>query len=297
MYSSHGQEENQMDVSIPKHQHKTVCRTEYGTLQKVVLCSPEHMTIKDVINETQKHFEDDNIHVKTANDQHNRFVEALRSHNVEVILLPVRDGLPEQVFTRDIGFVIGEKAFLSSMTEPIRQGEEAIIKDFFHRQGISYTRMLNTSIEGGDVIIDEDIVYVGISQRTDMSAIGQLKEELPEHTVVPVQLHEKFLHLDCVFNIVSENEALIYPNALEPEAVHMLAKRYNLIEVPEDEQFTLGTNVLSIGRKTIISLPCNRHVNQQLSIRGYHIIEIDLSEIIKSGGSFRCCTMPLIRGE
>lgn len=120
-----------MDVSIPKFQHKMVCRTEYGTLQKVVLCSPEHMTIKDVINETQKHFEDDNIHVKTANDQHNRFVEALRSHNVEVILLPVRDGLPEQVFTRDIGFVIGEKAFLSSMTEPIRQGEEAIIKIFF----------------------------------------------------------------------------------------------------------------------------------------------------------------------
>ncbi|MGG1245905.1 dimethylarginine dimethylaminohydrolase family protein [Bacillus spizizenii] len=286
-----------MDVSIPKHQHKTVCRTEYGTLQKVVLCSPEHMTIKDVINETQKHFEDDNIHVKTATDQHSRFVEALRSHNIEVILLPARDGLPEQVFTRDIGFVIGEKAFLSSMTEPIRQGEEAIIKDLFHRQGISYTRMLNTSIEGGDVIIDKDIVYVGISQRTDMSAIGQLKEELPEYTVVPVQLHEKFLHLDCVFNIVSETEALIYPNALQPEAVHMLAKRYDLIEVPEDEQFTLGTNVLSIGRKTIISLPFNRHVNQQLSKRGYHIIEIDLSEIIKSGGSFRCCTMPLIRGE
>ncbi|MCI4135719.1 dimethylarginine dimethylaminohydrolase family protein [Bacillus vallismortis] len=286
-----------MEASIPKQQQKTVCRTEYGTLQKVVLCSPEHMTIKDVINETQKHFEDDNIHVKTATDQHSRFVEALRSHNIEVIHLPVRDGLPEQVFTRDIGFVIGEKAFLSSMTEPIRQGEEAIIKDFFHRQGISYTRMLNTSIEGGDVIIDEDIVYVGISQRTDISAIGQLKEELPEYTVVPVQLHEKFLHLDCVFNIVSENEALIYPNALKPEAVHMLAKRYDLIEVPEDEQFTLGTNVLSIGRKTIISLPCNRHVNQQLSKRGYHIIEIDLSEIIKSGGSFRCCTMPLIRGE
>ncbi|MFD6004940.1 arginine deiminase family protein [Bacillus subtilis] len=47
----------------------------------------------------------------------------------------------------------------------------------------------------------------------------------------------------------------------------------------------------------MISLPGNRHVNQQLSKRGYHIIEIDLSEIIKSGGSFRCCTMPLIRGD
>ncbi|MFH0345341.1 dimethylarginine dimethylaminohydrolase family protein [Bacillus vallismortis] len=286
-----------MEASIPKQQQKTVCRTEYGALEKVILCRPEHMTIKDVINETQKHFEDDNIHVKTATDQHSRFIEALRSHNIDVILLPVRDGLPEQVFTRDIGFVIGEKAFLSSMTEPIRQGEEAIIKEFFHTQGIPYTHMLHTSIEGGDVIVDGEIVYVGISQRTDMSAIGQLEEALLDYTVVPVHLHEKYLHLDCVFNIVSESEALIYPQALEPEEVEMLAKRYDLIEVPEDEQFTLGTNVLSIGRKTIISLPCNRHVNQQLSNRGYHIIEIDLTEIIKSGGSFRCCTMPLIRGE
>ncbi|MEY9218405.1 N-dimethylarginine dimethylaminohydrolase [Bacillus subtilis] len=87
-----------MDVSIPKTQHKTVCRTEYGTLQKVILCKPEHMTIKDVINETQKHFEDDNIHVKTANDQHSRLVEALRSHNVEVVLLPVSRRTPRTGF-------------------------------------------------------------------------------------------------------------------------------------------------------------------------------------------------------
>lgn len=52
--------------------------------------------------------------------------------------------------------------------------------------------MLDTSIEGGDVIIDGDTVYVGISQRTDMSAIGQLEEALPEYTVIPVQPHEKF---------------------------------------------------------------------------------------------------------
>lgn len=58
-----------MDVSVPKHQHKTVCQTEYGTLKKVILCKPEHMTIKDVINETQKQFEDDNIQVKTAKEQ------------------------------------------------------------------------------------------------------------------------------------------------------------------------------------------------------------------------------------
>ena len=37
-----------------------------------------------------------------------------------------------------------------------------------------------------------------------------------------------------------------------------------MIEITDDEQFQLGTNVLSIGNKTVISLPVNRHVNQEL---------------------------------
>lgn len=134
--------------------------------------------------------------------------------------------------------------------------------------------MLDTSIEGGDVIIDDDIVYVGISQRTDISAIGQLEEALPEYTIVPVKLHEKFLHLDCVFNIVSESEALIYPQAIEPDAADMLAKRYDLIEVPEDEQFTLGTNVLSIEKKrSSVSLAT------AMSINSYRKEAITLSKL------------------
>lgn len=74
-----------------------------------------------------------------------------------------------------------------------------------------------------------------------------------------------------------------------------MKKRYEMIEITDDEQFQLGTNVLSIGNKTVISLPVNRHVNQELRKRGYTVIEIDLSEIIKSGGSFRCCTLPIER--
>ena len=132
--------------------------------------------------------------------------------------------------------------------------------------------MLDTSIEGGDVIIDDDIVYVGISQRTVISAIGQLEEALPEYTIVPVKLHEKFLHLDCVFNIVSESEALIYPQAIEPDAADMLAKRYDLIEVPEDEQFT-PTSFQSKKKRSSVSLAT------AMSINSYRKEAITLSKL------------------
>ena len=57
----------------------------------------------------------------------------------------------------------------------------------------------------------------------------------------------------------------------------------------------MGTNVLSIGENRVFSLPTNHGVNEQLRQHGYQVLEVDFSEIIKSGGSFRCCSMPLLR--
>jgi len=63
----------------------------------------------------------------------------------------------------------------------------------------------------------------------------------------------------------------------------------------DSEQFTMGTNVLSIGHNRVFSLPINQGVNDQLRQHGYKVLEVDFSEIIKSGGSFRCCSMPIER--
>jgi len=88
---------------------------------------------------------------------------------------------------------------------------------------------------------------------------------------------------------------LIFPGELDDETIAMLSEKYKLIEVSEEEQFTMGTNVLSIGNKKVFSLPQNSKVNQQMKTHGFNVIEVDFSEIIKSGGSFRCCSMPVER--
>ena len=123
-----------------------------------------------------------------------------------------------------------------------------------------------------------------------------MKRDLPDHEIVEVPFNEKYLHLDCVFNILSPEVGLIFPKALDEQTITMLSERkYKLIEVSEEEQFTLGTNVLSIGDKKVFSLPQNKNVNAQMRAHGFEVIEVDFSEIIKSGGSFRCCSMPVVR--
>jgi N-dimethylarginine dimethylaminohydrolase len=254
------------------------------------------MTIRDVINETQEHYKHENINIDRAIQQHSQFCQLLNEHGIEVIKLPPSQQYPEQVFTRDIGFTIGQKIFTAEMAADIRQGEEYELKKWLESEHISYHILSENSIEGGDVIVDGNTLYIGISSRTNEASVQEITRLLPGYEIIPISLNQRYLHLDCVFNIISPEEALIFPEAIDQTTVNMLSSRFHLIEVTEKEQFTLGTNVLSIGRKKVFSLMENHDVNNRLRERGYHVIEVDITEIIKSGGSFRCCTLPILRG-
>ena len=282
-------------VKIMQDQSQIHCQSEYGVLQKVILCEPQYMEIKEVINNVQKKYIKENIDRSLAILQHREFEQALRNADVEVIKLQPSIDHPEQVFTRDIGFTLGNHLFISEMANPIRQGEEKVLTHWMNEKGISYKKLSMHQIEGGDVIVDGNRVFVGISDRTCTDAIQALQDELADFEIIPIPFDPKYLHLDCVFNILSSKDALIYPDALDSKIVELLASMYHLIEVSEKEQFTMGTNVLSIGENRVFSLPINPGVNEQLRLHGYKVLEVDFSEIIKSGGSFRCCSMPILR--
>lgn len=275
--------------------HMALQKNEYSTLKQVIVCPPTYMEITTIINETQKHFIDENIDKVKADKQHDRFTEILREHNVETISLDAKKHLNEQVFTRDIGFTIDETVFISQMARDIRKEEVHILEDYLNQNEIPSIRLQEHSIEGGDIIVHEDVIYVGISKRTTPKAVEELQNHVSDKQIISLPIREDVLHLDCAFNIISNEHALIYTPAFQQEDVEQLEQQFTLIETPEDEQLSLATNVFSIGNKTVISLPENKKTNQALRNRGYQVIETDFSEIIKSGGSFRCCTMPIQR--
>ena len=112
-----------MNIRIKEHK-KLSCFNEYDELKKVVMCQPQYMNIRSMINETQKHFKNEGIHIERALEQHDQFVKSLRNFGIEVYLLPYHAKYPEQVFTRDIGFTLGETIFVADMAHDVRKGEE-----------------------------------------------------------------------------------------------------------------------------------------------------------------------------
>ncbi|KSU62714.1 hypothetical protein AS034_11440 [[Bacillus] enclensis] len=272
------------------------CPNEFSPLKEVILCEPTYMKIQDIINETQRRYHKENIDVDRAVEQHNKFHEILRENNITTHLLSPKNTFPEQVFTRDIGFTVGRTLFISDMKMPVRQGEEIELRNWLSARGMSYIDLVEDETEGGDVLVHGNTVYIGLSDRTTFEAVERIQSYLPDYNVIPLPIHEDILHLDCIFNIISDNEALIYREGLRGDDITRLSSQFDLIDVCREEQFTMGVNVLSIGNKKVISLPINKGVNKELRDRGFEVIEVEFDEIIKSGGSFRCCTLPLLRG-
>ncbi|WP_082232653.1 dimethylarginine dimethylaminohydrolase family protein [Halobacillus massiliensis] len=271
------------------------CNTEYDRLINVLVSKPEHMKITEIINETQRHYASENIDVDTALKQHEEFVNLLQNHQVNVGYIPTHPNFNEQVFTRDIGFCIGQHLYISSLASDLRKEEIKPLIELIEEMDLTYTQLTGPSIEGGDVVINGQNIYVGISKRTKLSAAEQLQKTLPSYTIIPLELREDVLHLDCAFNIVDEKTALLFPDAFQQKDADLLKQSFECLEVGEEEQFHLGTNVLSIGSRKVISLPQNNEVNEKLREAGFEVLEVDFSEIIKSGGSFRCCTLPINR--
>ncbi|WP_059103947.1 dimethylarginine dimethylaminohydrolase family protein [Shouchella shacheensis] len=273
------------------------CRTEFAPLKEVIVCPANHLHIGKPINRAEKQYADENIDKVVATEEHEKLVEALKEAGVRVYEIPAEEQFPEQVFMRDTGFVIDDTFYIARLKSNVRQGEEQVLAIFAAEHDKPFEHLSIGTIEGGDVVLAEDRVYVGASGRTSKDSLKPLEANHPEIEFEWIEIDDEYLHLDCVFNPISENEALVYREAIAPSDITRLEERYTLIDVSKEEQFHLGVNVFSIGEKTVIALPINKETNAKLRAVGYNVIEVPFSEIIKSGGGFRCVTLPLLRSE
>lgn len=274
---------------------------EYSKLKSVVVSSAAYFdpTNLAINNETIRHYaENGGVPTKEAIlEEQKYFWDFLKKLGIELLIAEQVEGAKGQMFTRDLAFVIGDKFFISSMKKENRRlainGWNNIINQIDQDKIIKVPS--NIYLEGGDIIVDKKTIYVGISERTTMDAIEFLKNTLgEEYSIIPLKLKPKFLHLDVVFTIINPNLALIYNDGLEEESYELLYK-YTKIEVNEQEQFELATNVFVINPQTVIINSEHKRIETELKKYNLNVIPIDLTETAKDGGAFRCTTCPIER--
>jgi N-dimethylarginine dimethylaminohydrolase len=222
-----------------------------------------------------------------------------------------------QIFTRDIGFVIDD-IFIKSNILPDRERElEAIQYIIDEMDPAKVVRpSVEAHIEGGDVMLWNDYIFVGtykgsdyasyITARTNRQGVEFLKDLFPNKIVKDfdlvksrIEARDNALHLDCCFQPVGKDKGIIYKRGFREEADYMflinLFGKENLFHITREEMYTMNSNVFSIDTKVVVSEKNFTRLNNWLRANGFIVEEIPYAEISKQEGLLRCSTLPLIR--
>ena len=245
------------------------------------------------------------------------FEQVLKKYNVEV-LRPTLIEDCNQVFSRDVGFVIEDEFFIANIIPDRLEELQAYreIKRQFKGNKINALPE-EVYVEGGDVILYNDYIFVGTYKqsdfknyktgRTNVEFVEYIKAKFPNKKVLDFELkkndenpYEGILHLDCTFNPVGKDKAIIYKDGFlfenEYQQIVDIFGKENLFEVTKEEMYWMNPNVFSISPEVVVSEKNFTRLNDHLeNVWNIKVERINYREVSKMGGLLRCSTMPLIR--
>ena len=255
-------------------------------------------------------------HEKDMVNEMEAFSAVLKKYNVTVYRPEMIENY-NQIFTRDIGFVIDD-VFVKSNILPDRERELDAIQYIIDQ--INPKKVVRppdeVHIEGGDVMLWNDYIFIGtykgsdykeyITARTNMLGVQYIKDLFPNKIVKEfdlvkskIEARDNALHLDCCFQPVGNDKGIIYKNGFREEADYLflvnLFGKENLFHITRDEMYNMNSNVFSIDTNVVVSERNFTRLNNWLRANGFIVEEIPYAEIAKQEGLLRCSTLPLIR--
>lgn len=244
------------------------------------------------------------------------FNQVFKKYNV-IVFRPEMIVNYNQIFTRDIGFVIDD-VFIKSNILPDRELELEAIQFIIHQ--INPAKVVRppekVHIEGGDVMLWNDYIFIGtykgsdyasyITARTNLFGVQYIKDLFPNKIVKEfdlvkskIEARDNALHLDCCFQPVGKNKGIIYKSGFREESDYLflvnLFGKENLFHITREEMYHMNSNVFSIDTNVVVSEKNFIRLNNWLRANDFIVEEIPYAEIAKQEGLLRCSTLPLVR--
>lgn len=244
------------------------------------------------------------------------FEKVFIKHGVQVFRPEVIEDC-NQIFSRDIAFVIDNKLIKANILPDREEEFEAILHvlEYIAPENILYPPD-EVHIEGGDVMPWGDYVFIGtytghdypdyITARTNWEGVEYIAEMFPDKKIKSFELRKSIsdpkknaLHLDCCFQPVGKDRAILCKEGfLIQEEYQWLVDHFgkeNIFHITPDEMYQMFSNVFSISPNVVVSEKNFTRLNNWLRSQGFTVEEIPYAEVSKQGGLLRCSTLPLVR--
>ncbi|WP_085974190.1 dimethylargininase [Mycobacterium sp. 155] len=210
-----------------------------------------------------------------------------------VDLVPPRPGLPDMVYAANGGIVVGDAAVVAKFAYPQRAAEADAYADWMTSRGLTPVRTGHINEGQGDFLLVGSTLLAGWGFRTERDAHEEVAT-ITGLSVVSLELVDpRFYHLDTALAVLDNTTIAYYPAAFTDAGRCRITELFpDAIEVTTADANVLGLNVVSDGRHVVMPSTATGFA-EQLRSAGFEPIGVDLSELLKGGGSVKCCTLEL----
>ncbi len=210
-------------------------------------------------------------------------------HRVDIVA-PV-PGLPDMVYAANGGLIVNNRAIVARFKFAERDGESAAYAAWMSTLGHAPITTKYVNEGQGDLLVAGAMVLAGTGFRTDHQAHGEVAQICGLPVVTLELVDPRFYHLDTALTVLDDTVIAYYPPAFtEDSRARLTALFPDAIEVGTADAYVLGLNAVSDGRNVVLPAAATGFA-EQLRAAGFNPIGVDLSELLKGGGSVKCCTL------
>ena len=264
-----------------------------ATIREVFVCPPTYVELTYSINpwmDTSRPFSSE-----PANEQWHTLIDAytevLGTERVNVC--PPRGGLAELCFFGDSVFLCQGKALYGEFRHPERAPERSYVQDYLTEHGFVGANVpQGVYFEGaGETVMWRDKILFGFGKRSSEVVRHFLRQTFGFDTIDLEMETDDFYHLDTALLPLRSDLIAYYPGAFGPiDTATIESFDCEKIIVSEEDARTFACNAV-VHDDVIFAHKGAESLWAELTRRGFHVRQFDMSEFMKLGGGIKCLTL------
>ncbi|HEY6425180.1 MAG TPA: amidinotransferase [Pseudonocardiaceae bacterium] len=268
----------------------------FGTARRYLMCPPRYFTVSYTINPWMDPSQP--VDAARAMAQWTALADTYRALGHTVELIDPEPGLPDMVFAANAAMVIGGAVLGARFRDKERAAEAEHYRRWFVAHGVPDMVMPSAINEGeGDMAWTGSLLLAGTGFRTEPAAHLEAQEVLGVPVISLRLVDPYYYHLDTCLLVLdnSPSDPLIayYPGAFSPGSCRVLERLFpDAVIASAADAACFGLNGVSDGRSVVLPLEAVE-LGRALAVRGFEPVFVDVSELRRSGGGPKCCTLEL----
>ncbi|WP_374205606.1 dimethylargininase [Crossiella sp. S99.2] len=266
------------------------------TRRRYLMCPPRYFAVEYSINPWMDPSQP--VSADRALEQWTALKTSYESLGHQVEVIEPAPGLPDMVFAANSGTVVDGRVLGARFRAPQRADEAEHFRQWFLAHGYRDVVMPTSVNEAeGDFAWTGRLLLAGTGFRTDPGAHAEAQEVLGVPVVSLQLVDPRYYHLDTALAVLDDRPeqglVVYYPEAFSTGSQQVLRWLFpDAVLATAEDAACLGLNGVSDGRNVILPTEATA-LGERLALRGFHPVYVDISELRKSGGGPKCCTMEL----